>query len=270
MIGTVAANGFNFVNFDGPNGGTAAGQGTNINGVSNNGIAVGFTINANGTFTNFTASANPKMSKVLTALSGLPEANAFGVNSACIVVGTDGNGNAFFLSNGVVHTFIPPGGTSAVAFGINDHDQIVGQYTTASGSMPGFVRVNAKTYLTINAPAGTTTDIVNAQSINNNGEIAGFYVGNDGQDHGFVANIKSAVNGVITAVPVADPVIPTVAGEPARPSSSRRSSASIIKGSPSVTMVIPPPVNMASSTTRTPASIPSSTTRARRSTKAWK
>ncbi len=214
VIGAVAANGFNFVNFDGPNGGTAAGQGTNINGVSNNGIAVGFTINANGTFTNFTASANPKMSKVLTALSGLPQANAFGVNSACIVVGTDGNGNAFFLSNGVVHTFIPPGGTSAVAFGINDHDQIVGQYTTASGSMPGFVRLNAKTYLTINAPAGTTSDIVNAQSINNNGEIAGFYVGNDGQDHGFVANIKSAVNGVITAVPVADPVIPTVAGEP--------------------------------------------------------
>ena len=32
---------------------------------------------------------------------------AFGVNSAGTVVGTDGNGNAFTLSNGKVKTFIP-------------------------------------------------------------------------------------------------------------------------------------------------------------------
>jgi hypothetical protein len=211
LVGTAVNKGFTFVNFDGPNGGTAAGQGTNINGISNTGIGVGFTIGATGNFTNFTASTLPKGGKVLTSLTS-PAANAFGINAFGVVVGTDGNGNAFFESNGVVKTFIPFGGTSAVAFGINDYDQIVGQYTTAAGTSPGFVRLNAKTYLTINAPSGP--NIVFAQSISSTGQIVGYYVGNDGQDHGFVANIRSARNGVITATPVGDPHIPAVAGEP--------------------------------------------------------
>ena len=60
---------------------------------------------------------------------------AFGVNSSGTVVGTDGNGNAFYLSKGKVKTFIPLGGTSAVAFGINDKGTIVGQFTNST-AMP--------------------------------------------------------------------------------------------------------------------------------------
>ena len=70
---------------------------------------------------------------------------AFGVNSAGVVVGTDGNGNAFYLSHGKVKTFIPNGGSAATAFGINDQGMIVGQYTNADGATPGFIRVNGKT-----------------------------------------------------------------------------------------------------------------------------
>ena len=54
---------------------------------------------------------------------------AFAANAKGTVVGTDGNGNAFTLNNGKVKTFIPRGGTSAVALGINDNGTIVGQYT---------------------------------------------------------------------------------------------------------------------------------------------
>ena len=127
------------------------------------------------------------------------------------MVGTDGNGNAFTLNHGKVQTFIPKGGMSATAFGINDKGTIVGQYVTANAT-PGFIKVNNKSYITINAPSGP--DVVNAQGINNKGLVVGFYVGTDGQDHGFIASQNSARHGTLTGIAVTDPTIPNVPGEP--------------------------------------------------------
>ena len=45
--------------------------------------------------------------------------------------------------------------------------------------------MNGKSFITINAPSGP--NIVNAQGINNKGLVVGFYVGTDGQVHGFMA-----------------------------------------------------------------------------------
>ena len=210
-INKVSAGGFVFTNFDGPNAGTNAGAGTNLNGISNSGTSVGFTIDNNGNFHNFTVNPLKSNSATLLNINGSTTAMAFGINSAGTVVGTDGNGNAFTLSNGKVKTFIPPGGTSAIAFGINDKGTIVGQYVTSTAT-PGFIKVNPKTYITINAPSGPNT--VNAQGINNKGLVVGFYVGTDGQDHGFMASQGAAKNGTLTGTAIADPTIPTVAGEP--------------------------------------------------------
>jgi len=126
-------------------------------------------------------------------------------------VGSDGNGNAFYLSGGKVHTFIPLGGSAAMAFGINDLGTIVGQYTDG-GKTPGFILPNPREAIRIDAPSGP--DIVNAQGINNQGLVVGFYVGTDGQDHGFIAHGRDARFGQLTGTPVADPTIPAVAGEP--------------------------------------------------------
>jgi len=68
------------------------------------------------------------------------------------------------------------------------------------------------TAITINAPSGP--NVVNAQGVNNFDLVAGFYVGTDGQDHGFMANISSARKGIVTATAIPDPAIPAVAGEP--------------------------------------------------------
>jgi hypothetical protein len=211
VLNLAVSHNYLFTNFDGPDQGTNAGTGTNINGISNAGTVAGFAIDNNGNFNNFTA--DPPFNPFAHPLNieGSTTAMALGINSFNTVVGTDGNGNAFYTSGGKVITFIPPGGTSAVAFGINDEGMIVGQYVTSTGT-PGFVRVNADTYITINAPSGP--NIVNAQSINNHGLVVGFYVGTDGQDHGFMANINNAKNGVVTGVAIPDPTIPTVAGEP--------------------------------------------------------
>ena len=214
LLGTVSAGGFQFVNFDGLNPGTNAATGTNANGISNAGTSVGFVIDNNGNFTNLTV--NPLKPHTLQTLNinGSTKANAFGVNRFGVVVGNDGNGNAFTLSNGRLSTFIPNGGTSATAFGINDNNQIVGQYTNSAGQTPGFVRLNGKTFLTINAPSGPNT--VNAQGINNRGQVVGFYVGTDGQVHGFMANVGNLKHKTtsITGTAIADPTIPNVAGEP--------------------------------------------------------
>ena len=139
LLNKVNLGGFQFTNFDGPGAGTNAGSGTNQNGISNNGNSVGFTIDNNGNFSNFVT--NPLKSRSANVLNlGSTAANAFGVNSSGTVVGTDGNGNAFYLLKGKLHTFIPNGGMSAVAFGINDHGTVVGQYVTSTAT-PGFIRV---------------------------------------------------------------------------------------------------------------------------------
>ncbi len=212
MLNVAYADGYKFTNFDLPGGGNMAGAGTNINGISNSGTVVGFAIDNSGGFHN--ATATPLTSATANALNinGSTAAMAFGVNSAGTVVGTDGNGNAFFLpKGGTPTTFIPNSGASAMAFGINDHGAIVGQYGTAAGPSPGFI-MNGNTVTTINAPSGPNT--VNAQGINNNGLVVGFYLGTDGNVHGFTASASNAMGGMLTGTAVTDPTIPNVAGEP--------------------------------------------------------
>lgn len=203
--GGITANGFTFVNFD-PT--STSDIGSNANGISNKGQVVATGTTANGNFTNFMGTPAHSV-----ALNLGPQAIAFGINSAGTVVGTQ-NGAGFFMPvNGTPQPLLGPAGATNV-FGINDLGNVVGQFTNASGASPGFlVRNKTKSaYITINAPAGP--DIVNAQGINNFGLIVGFYVGIDGQDHGFTANAANARNGFLTGVPVADPVIPNMPGEP--------------------------------------------------------
>ncbi len=184
-----------------------------MNGISNSGTSVGFSIENNGDLLNFTVNPLKSTSAKVLNINGSTTAMALGVNSAGTVVGTDGNGNAFTLSNGKVKTFIPPGGSSATAFGINDKGTIVGQDVTSTAT-PGFIKVNSKTYITINQPMGITADVINVQGINNHGLVVGFYLGNDSQVHGFMASQGAAKKGTLTATAIADPTIPTVPGKP--------------------------------------------------------
>jgi hypothetical protein len=201
---------YTFTNFDGPGSGTAAGAGTNMNGIANNGAAVGFGIDNAGNLTNFVR--NPNGTFTTLNINGSTSAMAFGINSAGDVVGTV-NGGAFFLPNGGSVQALTTLGPGASAFGINDTGNIVGQFNS-SAVLPGYFLPNSSSValVTINAPSGPNT--VNAQGINNNGLIVGFYVGPDGQDHGFMALVSNAVGGMLTGTALADPMIPPVAGEP--------------------------------------------------------
>ena len=209
IIGSpITADGYTFINFDGPNSGNAAGAGTNVNGIANNGAAVGFSIDNAGLFTNFVGNPNG----TLTTLSLGSTAIANGINSAGDVVGTQ-NGTAFFLPPGGSPQTLTTPGIAADAFGINDQGNIVGQFDSGDAT-PGFFLASSagNGLITINAPSGP--DVVNAQGVNNLALVVGFYVGTDGQDHGFMTNVSSARNGSLSGTPVADPTIPNVPGEP--------------------------------------------------------
>ncbi|APW60609.1 PEP-CTERM sorting domain-containing protein [Paludisphaera borealis] len=210
VLNTTSANGYRFTNFDGPSPGTLPGTGTNINGISNSGEVVGFAIANNGALNNFTANPLTSTTANLLNIGGSTTAMALGINSAGTVVGSDGNGNAFYLSGSTLTTFIPNGGTTATAFGINDNGTIVGQYI--KGDSPGFITTSAIANITVNAPSGP--NVVNAQGINSQGLVVGFYLGVDGQVHGFSAKESNAIGDTLTGTAIADPTIPAVPGEP--------------------------------------------------------
>jgi len=203
--------GYTFLDVDGPNAGTNAGAGTNLSGLSKTGAAAGFDIDNNGESHNFLGDVVGAIT--LLNIDGSTKAMVFGVNRAGSLVGTDGNGNAFFLRNGILQTFIPGGGTSAAAFGINDKGNIVGQYTS-SGQTPGFFLASheGQGFVRIDGPSGP--GVVNPQGINQSQQIVGFYVGTDGQQHGFVTSVLQARHGQLTATAIPDPTIPAVPGEP--------------------------------------------------------
>lgn len=210
-LGTVTAGGYTFTNFDFPNAGTNAAAGSNSNGIANNGAAVGFAIDNNGNFTNYVR--NPDGTITASNLTGL-QTMAFGINSAGDIVGQQ-NGAAFFLpQGGSAQTLGTPTG-AATAFGINDHGNIVGQFTSGNATPGFYVTSSAGNGLVqINAPPGNATNIVNAQGVNNNGLVVSFYLGNDGQVHGFDANIQNASGGLLTGTAIPDPAIPNVPQEP--------------------------------------------------------
>lgn len=207
-----AATLYNFTNFEGPGSGTVAGAGTNMNGIANGGAAVGVGIDNAGNVTNFVR--NPDSTFTVLSLNPATNPMAFGINSAGDVAGQD-NGAAFFLPPGGPEQTLSVATAPSTGFGINDLGNIVGQYTLGAATPVFYLPSNTSSNLiTINAPSGSGSNAVNAQGVNDNGLIVGFYLGNDGQVHGFTANVAGASGSMLTGAAVADPNIPNNPGEP--------------------------------------------------------
>jgi len=176
---------YNFNSFDGP--GLNAG-GTTVDGINNNGAIVGFSSNnaANPSlFTNFIRNPNGTLTTV--NINNDPVAMANGINNANTIVGT--SNNQAFAQTGSVFTTLPPANTTSinqVAFGINDHSVIVGQFTDGvTDTQPGFV-YNGSAFQILDPLANAS--VVNAQSVNNEGEVVGFYSTDGVHQHGFLFN----------------------------------------------------------------------------------
>lgn len=195
---------YNFISFDGPG---QNGGGTTVNGIDNAGDVVGFSSDnaANPTlFTNFIR--NPDGTFTTLALGGDPLAMANGINDSRTVVGGASNNTAFtFTNGGTLTTLASVNGTtsSQTAFGINQTGLIVGQYTdAATGNEPGYLLTNG-TY-TILAPVANTIT-TNAQGVNGQGLVTGFYSTDGFHQHGFFYNSATQTFSLIP-----DPNIPNL------------------------------------------------------------
>jgi uncharacterized membrane protein len=91
----------------------------------------------------------------------------------------------FIVQNGVFSSIVPPGASSTFALGLNDSDQVVGDFQDASNVFHGFFRDSNGAISTLDVPfAGATATL--AYDINNYGVIVGQYTGYHGFVHGFI------------------------------------------------------------------------------------
>ena len=177
---------YNFTSFDGPgnNGG-----GTTVNGINNAGDVVGFSsdnASAPTLFTNFIR--NPDGTFSVLSIGGDPLAMANGVNNSRDVVGGTSNGCGIPAVRRLADDPSRRQRDDGLPNGVRNQQwrEIVGQYTdNSTGTTPGYLfSGGAYTVLTPVANA----DVTNAQGVNNDGIVTGFYSVDGVHQHGFFYN----------------------------------------------------------------------------------
>ena len=184
---------YHSVNF--PTNNNAKPQVDQLLGVNDNNLAVGFYTDKHGVnhgysynirshrFRSITVSGDSNLTAA--AINGFNDVAGFATNSS-------GATEAFLLrSDGRLFRLSFPGGTSTQALGVNDGDEVVGDYTVGSGNtatMHGFIWGPGFGFETVNAPKGTDTTTING--VNDRGTLVGFYVDSAGNTDGLLAKAR--------------------------------------------------------------------------------
>jgi len=109
-----------------------------------------------------------------------------GVAYASGDINTGGNGNGMnWFWNGRDYSFFTVPGSEvngATVGGVNDWDQISGEYVDGTGTPHGFIKTGSN-YTTFSVPGAIATI---GLSLNNEGAVTGLYVKPDGSPHGFI------------------------------------------------------------------------------------
>ena len=178
---------------------TSIAFGINDNGVivgqyaaSAGGTTPGF-VDANGVFTTIT----PTTSATVTNVQGINNRGlAVGFYSAD---GVHQHGFTYDISSKKITLLPDPntprivsGGLTLTQFlGINDNNEAVGYYQTTNGSQFGFLfNLNTQTYTFLDAPQAAPVNgvqITQITGVSNAGTIAGFFIDANGAQHGFIA-----------------------------------------------------------------------------------
>jgi hypothetical protein len=162
-------------------------------GVSNNGIAVGFYTNKGGLNRGYEYNIRThRFTRVEIPGRGIgPSLTAAAINDHGDVTGfydkTTTQVDAFLkLHSGKFITLAFPGATMTQAFGVNDTDQVVGDYTTGTGNAAvthGFTW-HAGKFASVDIKGGSSTTV---NGINDVGDLVGFYTDAKGNTDGFLA-----------------------------------------------------------------------------------
>lgn len=161
-------------------------------GVNDSDIAVGFYTDSKGTNHGFSYNIARHRYRPIN-VAGDTNVTAAGINNLGDVTGfaTNGAGSteAFLhLSNGKLTRLNVPGASATQAFGVNDGDEVVGQYMVGTGdsaTTQGFVWSPGFGFETINDPNGIGATTLNG--VNDRGELVGFYTDSAGNTDGLLA-----------------------------------------------------------------------------------
>ena len=163
-------------------------------GVNDNDIAVGFYADANGNTHGYKYNIKSKH------FSSVTDPNAPAANLTAAAINDNGDIAGFYTNpgNGVTDGFLKahgqfidlafPGAASTMALGVNDHDEVVGVYTTGTGTaaqMHGFTWTPGGGFASVDDPHGVGTTTING--VNDEGDLVGFYVDGAGNTDGFLA-----------------------------------------------------------------------------------
>jgi hypothetical protein len=186
------------VNF--PTGDNASPQVDQLLGVNDHDVAVGFYTNGQGSNRGYTYNIHThQFTRVLppgfTSSTSLmsPSLSATAINGSGDVAGfyakSSSQTDAFLrLHDGQFITLAVPGAAMTQAFGVNDHDEVVGAYTTGSGSNAkthGFTWRPGHGFQTVDDPHGHGTTTING--VNDAGDLVGFYTDSAGNTDGMLA-----------------------------------------------------------------------------------
>ena len=173
---------------------------TQVTGINNGGVTVGFEIDAAGNSAGWVEQPNGAFQLALDpnapTIGGVVSEQFLGVNDRNQVAGfyqTDAAGDtAGFIYNDQTGVFIPvvpkKGATSVTATDINDAGDISGFFTNKNGNEKGFVEIDGST--TVLSHPGWTD--VQALGLNNDGLVVGSYMDNKtGNTDGFIYSISN-------------------------------------------------------------------------------
>lgn len=190
-------------------------------GVNDRDVAVGFYTNDQGNNRGYEYNISTRQfSRVLVpgAPLGLkgPSLTATAINNRGDVAGfytvAGGMTDAFLKTAHHFITLAVPGASMTQAFGVNDSREVVGSYTTGTGSSAktfGFTWTHRTGFMTVTDPKGMGTTTING--VNDAGDLVGFYTDAAGNTDGLLwaAGRHSAPFGPMSAqrpVPVMTPM----------------------------------------------------------------
>ncbi|HTT90102.1 MAG TPA: hypothetical protein VMF65_11165, partial [Acidimicrobiales bacterium] len=169
---------------------------TQLLGVNDFNVAVGFENDSNGNAHGFTYNIRSNKTE-FTNIAGATSVTDAAINDLSQVAGffTAASGTVeSFLTNGRgITSFAYPGAASTEALGVNNHGEVAGVYTTGSGSSAqnfGFTWTQRSGFTTIDDPNGMGMTTVNG--INDQGDLVGFYVDSAGNTDGMLVTPGSS------------------------------------------------------------------------------
>ncbi len=173
-----------------PAGHAAAPRVTELLGVNNAGIAVGYYLDPHGNAHSFRYNTHTGVfTKV--GIPGAESLTATGINNHGAVTGyfnlRTGPVRSFLMTAGHTYKFVAKAAGMSQAFGVNDFNEVVG-VNTSGGSISGFTWRPAGGFHAVNAPSsmadpGTTF----ISGVNDAGDLVGFYTGPGGDTNGLLA-----------------------------------------------------------------------------------